>query len=123
MSRNKSAEHRVPQDFDEWMMLAKNDPEKFEEKRRKRIETFFNNVPEERAQRLKGLQWQIDQTRKLAGSPMASCIAISNMMWDSVSRLQESQYELVNLATGKATKPEKKEPVSAKIIPLETRAH
>lgn len=123
MSRNKSAEHKVPQDFDEWMMLAKNDPEKFEEERRKRIELFFNNVPEERLQRLKGLQWQIDQTRKLAGSPMASCIAISNMMWDSVNRLQEHQYELVNLATGKAPRPEKKESVSAKIIPLQSRAH
>lgn len=123
MSRNKPAEHRIPLDFDEWMTLAKNDPEKFEEKRRRRIESFFNNVPEDKQQRLKGLQWQIDQTRKLAGSPMASCIAISNMMWDSVARLQEHQYELVNLATGKASRAEKKEPVSAKILPLETRSH
>ena len=122
MSSNKSAEQRVPQDFDEWMLLAKRDPEQFEKERRKRIELFFNNIPEDRLQRLKGLQWQIDQTRKLAGSPMASCIAISNMMWDSVSRLQEHQYELVNLARGRAQRPEKKQPVSAKIIPLHSRA-
>lgn len=123
MSRNKSAERRIPQDFDEWMMLAKNDPDKFEEQRRKRIELFFNNVPEEKLQRLKGLQWQIDQTRKLAGSPMASCIAISNMMWDSVSRLQEHQYELVSLATGKAARPLKKSPPSAEILSIKPRAH
>lgn len=123
MSRSKSAEHNIPQDFDEWMMLAKNDPDKFEEKRRIRIESFFNNVPAEKLQRLKGLQWQIDQTRKLADNPMASCIAISNMMWDSVNRLQEHQYQLVNLATGAAPRTEKKKPVSAKILPLHTRAN
>jgi len=123
MSSNKSAEHKIPRDFDEWMMLAKQDPDKFEEKRRKRIEAFFNNVPEEKLQRLRGLQWQIDQTRKLASSPMASCIAISNMMWDSVSRLQEQQYELVNLAKGTASRTEKKKLVSATILPLEPRNH
>jgi hypothetical protein len=123
MSRNKSAEHSIPLDFDEWMTLAKNDPDKFEEKRRKRIESFFNNVPEEKLQRLKGLQWQIDQTRKLADNPMASCIAISNMMWDSVTQLQKHQYELVNLATGAAPRAEKKKPVSAKILPLHPSAH
>lgn len=123
MSSRKPAENKIPLDFDEWMMLAKNDPDKFEEQRRQRIESFFNNVPEDKIQRLRGLQWQIDQARKLASTPMASCIAISNMMWESVNRLQEQQYELVNLATGKAQKPEKKAPVSAKILPLHSRSH
>ena len=123
MRSNNQAKNGIPLDFDEWMMLAKNDPEKFEEKRRKRIEAFFNNVPEDKVQRLRGLQWQIDQTRKLASTPMASCIAISNMMWDSVSRLQEHQYELVNLARGTTLRTGKKQPNSAKILPLEPRSH
>lgn len=74
-------------DFDTLMALALNDPDKFESERRKFIDTFINNVPAEKQQRLKGLQWQIDQGRKLARTPMASCIAISNMMWDSLYRL------------------------------------
>ena len=123
MSSSKTAEQNIPQDFDEWMMLAKSDPDQFEEKRRIKIESFFSNIPEEKLQRLRGLQWQIDQTRKLADNPMASCIAISNMMWESVNRLQEHQYELVNLATGAAPRAEKKKPVSAKILPLRAGAH
>ena len=110
-------------DFDEWMNLAKSDPEKFEIRRREHIESFFNNVPEERKPRLMSLQWRIDQTRKLSHSPMASCIAISNMMWDSVCRLNEQQYELVKLATGKKIKPIKNPPTTATILKLRPRAH
>ena len=121
MGSNKSNERRIIQDFDEWVDLAKNNPEEFEAKRLKKIEAFLSKVPEEKLQRLRGLQWQIDQTRKLAHTPMASCIAISNMMWDSVHRLKDHHYELVNMATGLGSNPAKKSAPSATIIPMCTR--
>jgi hypothetical protein len=123
MSNTKQIRNNSRLDFDKWMNLAKNDPEEFEAKRLRKIETFFNGVPAERQQRLKGLQWQIDQSRKLAHSPMASCIAISTMMLDSVSRLSEHQYELVNITLKQGPQKNKPKPVSATIIPIPTRSH
>lgn len=87
-------------DFDEMRVLAETDPASFEAKREEYIESFLTSVPAEKQTRLRGLQWQIDQTRQLARTPMASCIAISNMMWDSLHQLNKQQRELVRLATG-----------------------
>lgn len=117
-------DNRVSLNFEEWAELAENNPEEFEVKRLKHIETFFNGVPPERQQRLKGLQWQIDQTRKLARTPMASCIAISSMMLDSVGRLSEHQHELVNIALGnKPQHTKKEEPESATVLPMPSHTH
>ena len=122
MSNSKQIRNNFMLDFDEWMVLAKNSPDEFEEKRREHIELFFENIPEEKQDRLKGLQWQIDQMRKLSRSPMASCIAISNMMWDSVQHLNECQYELVNTTLGRGSKNNKPKPASATILPMPTRS-
>lgn len=81
-------------DFEFWMQLAKDDPEAFENTRQEKIEQFINQAPAGQRRRLQGLQWQIDQARKLAGSPMASCLAISNMMWDSLQQLNQRQRDL-----------------------------
>ncbi len=123
MSNGKQTGNNFLRDFDEWVNLAKNDPEEFEAKRLRKIETFFNGVPAERQQRLKGLQWQVDQARKLAHSPMASCIAISTMMLDSVSRLSEHQYELVNITLKQGLQKNKPKPVSAVILPMSKHRH
>ena len=120
MSNGKQTRNNFLQDFDEWMVLAKNNPGEFEAKRREHIELFIASVPIDKQHRLKGLQWQIDQTRKLSRSPMASCITISNMMWDSVDRLREHQYELVNITLGQDPKNNTPESVSAMILPLPT---
>ncbi len=90
-------------DFDEMLALAKSDPASFEARREEYIESFFTTIPVEKQARLRGLQWQIDQTRQLARNPMASCIAISNMMWDSLALLGEQQRELVKLASGQTS--------------------
>ena len=123
MSSNTPVKRKYSLDFDEWMRLAKNNPDEFEAKRLKQIEIFFNNVPKEKQQRLKGLQWQIDQTRKLSRNPLASCIAISNMMWDSMNRLNEHHYELINLATRQTPRRSKNTTTSATILQMPQRRH
>lgn len=70
--------------FDEWQRLAKDEPERFESLRKQAIEDLMEKSPEDVRQRMRGLQWQIDQYRKTAKTPIASCIKISSMMWDSV---------------------------------------
>ncbi len=94
-------------DFDEMLALAKTDPTTFEAKRAEYIESFLASVPTEKQTRLRGLQWQIDQTRQLARTPMASCIAISSMMWDSLHLLGDQQRKLTGLSTERSISTKK----------------
>lgn len=71
-------------DFDAWARLAKEDPAAFEAKRSEALEEVMRQAPEERRQRLRGLQWRIDQVREQAGTPLAACLKISDMMWSTV---------------------------------------
>jgi hypothetical protein len=70
-------------DFDEWRTLASSDPEAFEAMRRKVLQAVIDRAPEKRRQRLQGLQWRVDQVRRRSSSPMAACISLSDMMWES----------------------------------------
>lgn len=72
-------------DFDDWSRLARRDPQGFENRRARVIEAFIASAPLQRQARLRGLQWQIDQVRASAGTPLAACLRISGMMWDSVT--------------------------------------
>ena len=71
-------------DFDQWVRLAREDPERFEQLRQQKIAEMIAEVPEEIRKRMEGLQWKIDQMRQTASNPMASCIRISSLMWDTV---------------------------------------
>jgi len=72
-------------DFDELAALAARDPEGFERRRQALIEAALAEVPEaDRRERLRRLQWRIDQVRRTAGTPMAACLRISKMMWESL---------------------------------------
>jgi hypothetical protein len=78
---------RMPRDqfdFDEWARLAARDPEAFEARRAACVERLIANAPRERQERLRRLQWRIDRTRECAPNPVAACMRISKMMWESV---------------------------------------
>jgi len=70
-------------DFDEAMELARKDPEAFEQYRRDVIEALIARAPERNRQHLRCLQWRIEQERKLASNPIAACVKLYQMMWDS----------------------------------------
>jgi hypothetical protein len=72
-------------DFDAWMAMAQDDPESFEKMRLAAIEEVIQAAPERSRTRLRGLQWRIDQERRLAKSPMKACLRISSMMWRHVT--------------------------------------
>jgi hypothetical protein len=71
-------------EFDDWVQLAKSDPAAFETRRARMIEQHICAMPEHKQQRLRCLQWKIDQVRNQCKTPMAACLKLSEMMWDSL---------------------------------------
>ncbi len=72
-------------EYEHLRVLAEQDPDAFERRRHEIIESALVRVPEERSQRMRRLQWRIDQERLRCRTPLAACIALSRMMWDSVT--------------------------------------
>lgn len=70
--------------FDDWAQLARTDPATFEARRNACIEQLIARAPADRQRRLRGLQWQIDQIRHCAPTPLSACVRMSHMMWESV---------------------------------------
>jgi len=100
-------------DFDSWVKLAREDPDRFEALRRKVIERAIERAPSHRRRRLRGLQWRIDNTRALAPNPTAACESISKMMWDS---LAGPDGLLERLRTGSPRQPKR-----ARVVTLSRR--
>ena len=75
--------NRQAMDFEQWSELASRDPDAFEERRREMIESMIEAASLRCQKRLRGLQWRIDQVRDHSPNPMAACISLSNMMWES----------------------------------------
>lgn len=71
-------------DFDQWAELAKSDPAAFEARRAEAIAALIDRMPAHKQHRMRCLQWKIDQVRNQAANPMAACIRLSEMMWDSL---------------------------------------
>ncbi|MBI3562400.1 MAG: DUF3135 domain-containing protein [Gammaproteobacteria bacterium] len=82
-------------DFETWMTLAKEDPVRFEALRLETIDEFIAQVPEDKRLQLRRLQWRIDRVRERAGTPLAACVALSRMMWDSFTELRECYQEML----------------------------
>ena len=77
--------HRPLIDFDTWSQLAQSDPETFEARRAQFIEQMIQRMPSDKQHRMRCLQWKIDQVRARASNPLAACIKLSEMMWDSLT--------------------------------------
>lgn len=90
-------------DFETFQDAAENDQERFEALRSELIEQLIESAPEKNQQRLRCLQWRIDQERKLSRTPMGACLNISKMMWKNVlgeGGLRERFAELGELLKG-----------------------
>ena len=87
-------------DFKEWSELAQTDPERFEARRNRIINEAIRRVPTNRQQMLRGLQWRVDRVRELKRTPLAACIAITDMMWDTFGDLHNSYVQLADIKPG-----------------------
>lgn len=56
-------------DHDTLSEMFKNAPERFEEVTKGMIEDFIKNAPQERQQRLRAIQWNLDNRLKLCKDP------------------------------------------------------
>ena len=109
-------------DFEEWMLLAKSDPEEFEKRRKHVIDDLISSAPEDRQQRLRGLQWRIDIERRRCSNPLAACIRLSDMMWNFVYAEDGFLNALKMLGTAHSrVETEEKELRSAEILPFKVR--
>lgn len=90
--------------FEEWVNLAVSDPDKFEKLRHDKITALIESVSAHNRQRLSGLQWQLDIIRdKNHHSAMASCLAISKLMWETLDELAITFQSLAD--TNSSTPP------------------
>ncbi len=89
-------------DFNEWMDLANSDPEAFELRRRQMVHALIERSPHERRHRLRCLQWRIDRVRERSSTPMAGCLSLYGMMWDSLLG-EGGLAEALNQAAGHPT--------------------
>jgi len=74
-------------DFDSMSLIAKQDPDEFERLRQSAIDEFIAQAPADRRQRLRCLQWRIDQERRNC-SPLSACLKISRMMWNHLMHVE-----------------------------------
>ena len=71
-------------DFDAWAELARTDPEAFEKERNKAIEAVIEEAPPRSREQLRRVQWKLDSIRDTAPTPMAACLRMQTLMWESV---------------------------------------
>lgn len=71
-------------DFDSWASLAANDPQAFEEKRVIAIQSAIDAAPARSRERLERLQWKLDRIRETSATPLAACVRMQELMWESL---------------------------------------
>ena len=76
--------------FDELRDLAQRDPEGFETLRTELIEDCIRRSSRRNQRRLRGLQFEIEARRRVAGNPMKALLNIQALMHDSLFRLQQA---------------------------------
>ena len=107
--------------FEDWVMLASTDPQKFEQLRHDKISAIIERTTGQRRQRLLGLQWRIDAIRNQhKNSATSACMAISELMWETFEHLSELlQAQVENDFAAPSASPQLSTPVSqANIIPF-----
>ena len=108
------------EDFTAWSTMAKVEPEAFELLRDLAVNELIDHAPPELQGRLHRLQWRIDQERKRAKTPMAACLQLSSMMWDSVLGPYGLNNLLGQLTSGSSTSPNRLD-TTACILPFKSR--
>lgn len=100
-------------DYDALAKLAQDDPVAYEAFRQQMIERLITAVPNREQARLRGLQFQIDQRRHLAHTPLGATVSLYDMMWRAFLDMNNE------LSGRRYTKPVARK--SAKVMSLQRR--
>ena len=106
-------------DFDAWAELARSNPQAFELERKLLLERAIMRAPADKHQRLRCLQWKLDQIRNLASSPMAACLQINRILWENIVSEHGLLHCLQHLQSG--TQPDSSNQTPAKILQFHGR--
>ena len=74
-----------PRDFDGWYALARSDLQAFENCRERVIDEAIRRAPVRRQQRLRRMQWKLNQIRNTSRTPMIACLRMNRLLWQAVS--------------------------------------
>jgi hypothetical protein len=74
-----------PRDFDAWSALARSDPQAFEDCRDRIINEAILRAPPRKQQRLRRMQWKLNQIRNTSRTPMIACLRMNRMLWEAVT--------------------------------------
>ena len=66
--------------FEEWKKLFETDPKAFEKKRQEEIEKAIAEARPENQNKLRQLQWIIDEEIKKSGNPLTACAKLNGMI-------------------------------------------
>lgn len=81
--------HRTLPDFDALAELAKSDPPALEALRERLTDQVIKGATTARARRrLRGLKFRIDAERRRSTDPMAACVRLSALMYESLAELK-----------------------------------
>ena len=118
----ETTNNRPTFDFDAWAELARENPQAFELERRLLIERAIMKAPADKHQRLRCLQWKLDQIRNLASTPMSACLQINRLLWENIVSehgLLHSLQRLQRLQSGE--RPDDIDPATAEILQFQGR--
>jgi len=87
-------------DFDAWVKLARQDPQAFEDKRKRIIEEAIQGASAHKQQRLRCLQWKLDKIRETSRTPMIACLHINRLLWENVTGEHGLLNKLQQLQSG-----------------------
>lgn len=76
-------------DHESLSQLAKEDPQAFEDLRRKLVGELIDQAPAALKPRLLGLQFRIDGIRRLSGNSLGATVKIYQLMWQSFLQLRQ----------------------------------
>lgn len=79
-------------DFDDMVRLYQEDPETFEAEAKEAVESYISSVPEECQQRLRQLQWKIDNELRKFKDPIAR---MNHMIEIFYSMVQEGAQKTI----------------------------
>ena len=115
----ETTDNRPTFDFDAWAKLASNNPQAFELERRLLLERAIMRAPADKHQRLRCLQWKLDQIRNLASTPMAACLQINRLLWENIVSEHGLLHNLQRLQSGE--RPNDIDPATAEILQFQGR--
>ena len=107
-----------PRDFDAWSALARSDPQAFEAFREQIINEAILRAPAHRQQRLRRMQWKLNQIRNTSRTPMIACLRMNRLLWNAVIGERGLLDSLLHPDASRG-RPDAADTPSARIIPFE----